>query len=293
MTSVFKKAHDKVFTYRRVQIQFENKLMGGTPKDPNIIAGFIRTKGIHSNEEELKMQIFNTMRDVGYQGTPDMSLEELMVAQNERPNLSLEQLAMEEKIKENDERIVEISERVADLKNTVGFKFDENGLYIEGRAIKAAIKESANIMFGGERAGPTRKGFKNYVAERIVVVEDKVYLNRTEPDGVETFTGHVTGPQGPRSTLTRYEYVEKPILTFHLKELKLMQKSKHGTAALTEDQWEQLFVSMEVPGIGAIRSQQFGRFETVEFTKIDPKDLPEQGSLAESVEKSLLAESTT
>ena len=231
MTSVFKKAHDKVFTYRRVQIQFENKLMGGTPKDPNIIAGFIRTKG--------------TMRDVGYQVTPDMSLEELMVAQNERPNLSLEQLAMEEKIKENDERIVEISERVADLKNTVGFKFDENGLYIEGRAIKAAIKESANIMFGGERAGPTRKGFKNYVAERIVVVEDKVYLNRTEPDGVETFTGHVTGPQGPRSTLTRYEYVEKPILTFHLKELKLMQKSKHGTAALTEDQWEQLFVSME------------------------------------------------
>ena len=273
MTSVFKKTHDKVFTYRRVQIQFENKLMGGTPKDPNIIAGFIRTKGIHSNEEELKMQIFNTMRDVGYQVTPDMSLEELVVAQ--------------------DDRKVEVSERVADLKNTVGFKSDDNGLYLEGRAVKAAIKESANIMFGGERAGPTRKGFKNYVAERLVVVEDKVYLNRDHPDGVETFTGHVTGSQGPRSTLTRYEYVEKPILTFHIKELKLMQNSKNGKAALTEEQWEQLFVSMEVQGMGAIRSQQYGRFETVEFTKIDPSDLPEHGSLAKSVEAALLADSTT
>jgi len=293
MTSVFKKTHDKVFTYRRVQIQFENKLMGGTPKDPNIIAGFIRTKGIHSNEDELKMQIFNTMRDVGYQVTPDMSLEELMVAQDHRPNLTLEELAIDEKIKQDEDRKVEISERVADLKNTVGFKSDDNGLYLEGRAVKAAIKESANIMFGGERVGPTRKGFKNYVAERLVVVEDKVYLNREQPDGVETFTGHVTGPQGPRSTLTRYEYVEKPILTFHIKELKLMQNSKNGKAALTDEQWEQLFVSMEVQGMGAIRSQQYGRFETVEFTKIDPSDLPEQGSLAESVEEALLAESTT
>ena len=72
-----------------------------------------------------------------------------------------------------------------------------------------------------------------------------------------------------------------------------MQNSKNGKAALTEEQWEQLFVSMEVQGMGAIRSQQYGRFETVEFTKIDSSDLPEQGSLAKSVEEALLAESTT
>ena len=136
-----------IWDYYRVTFQLRDKLMGGIPKDPKIIEGWLKTKGIFSNDEDIKHELVRTMQALGLEASPDMSTEELFALQEEA------------------------ADNMSAVKNTNGFKSDEQGLYIEGRQLKAALKESANIMFGGERAGPTRKGFKNYVSERLMVIE--------------------------------------------------------------------------------------------------------------------------
>lgn len=251
-----------IWDYYKVTLQFRDKLMGGVPKDPKIIEGWLKTKGIFTNDEDIKHELVQTMRELGLEATPDMSTEELFALQDEAAgNLST-------------------------VKNTNGFKSDEHGLYIEGRQVKAALKESANIMFGGERAGPTRKGFKNYVAERLMVVEQKVYLDRTQPDGVETIIGHVSGPQGPRSTLGYTEYAYRPTITYHVKELKVMQKG--GEPPMTDKQRARLYTCMEEQGIGALRSMQHGRFDTLAYEAIKAKDAPEQHPTLQETEDAIL-----
>ena len=269
MAGIFAKKAN-IWNYYRVTLKFRNYLMGGVPKDPKIIEGWLRTKGIVSNDKDLKQILMNTMAELGHNVTGEMTNEELM-ALNEGA-----------------------AAEVAASKNPNGCKIDpEHGLYIEGRQLKAAFKESTNIAWGGVRRGPTKKGSKSYVAERVMVVEDKVFLDRMQPDGVEVITGHVTGPQGPRSTLGYTEYVVEPTITFHVKELKVLQKGtkidpKGGDPALTLDEWGHLFTCMEEQGIGALRSMQHGRFDTLAFDPVDVEDTPEMSPAVAEAEAVIL-----
>ena len=273
MAGIFAKDAN-IWNYYRVTLGFWNQLMGCVPKDPKIIEGWLRTKGIVSNDKDLKQTLMNTMAELGHEVTGDMTHEELM-ALNEGSAAS-----------------------VAAVKNTNGFKIDpEHGLYIEGRQVKAAFKESTNIAWGGVRRGPTKKGSKSYVAERVMIVEDKIFLDRMQPDGIETIIGHVTGPQGPRSTLGYTEYVVQPTITFHVKELKVLQKGsgaatkidpQGGEPALTRSEWGHLFTCMEEQGIGALRSMQHGRFDTLEFESVDADDTPEMSPAVAAAEAVIL-----
>jgi len=114
-----------------------------------------------------------------------------------------------------------------------------------------ASKENISIVYGKARFGPTLKGGKGFLAERVFVEEDNVPLVRHEPDGVEMFIGHVSGAQGPRSTLTYYEYCQRPELTFTLASLQ---------DCIKHDQWEAIFEQAEMNGLGSLRSQGHGRF---------------------------------
>lgn len=62
----------------------------------------------------------------------------------------------------------------------------------------------------------TKKGPRPFVAERVCVVPDKLWLGVREPTGVELMIGHVTGPAGPRSTVGYHEYVTGAQLDFRV-----------------------------------------------------------------------------
>ncbi len=113
------------------------------------------------------------------------------------------------------------------------------------------LKESTNILFAGERWGVTRKGPRSFVAERVFVEPDKLWLGRQEPSGVELMVGHLSGPTVPRSTLGYHEYVEQPALEFTILAVR---------EALTREQWADIWVLAQENGFGALRSQGFGRF---------------------------------
>jgi hypothetical protein len=205
--------------------------MGGIPKDPKLIEGWLRSKAGITDTEEIRMAMLRTLTELGAEVTPDMTYEELEGA----------------------------ADKVAGSRETSGFKRGEHGLYIEERQVKAALKEATNILYAGERWGATKKGPKSFLAERVFVSPTELWLGRDEPDGVDMVIGHVTGPQGPRSTLGYHEYVRQPRITFDV----LVAKD-----AIAEEHWIDIWMLIEENGIGALRSQGYGKSDIMRWDRV-------------------------
>jgi hypothetical protein len=230
-----------IFATYEIELTFEEKIMGGVPKDPKVVQGWLKSKaGIDEQKELLRV----TARTLHENGT----------------NLGVEVKEIETMSPNEIYSLMDrASELVATQKATNGFKCDDDGLYVEDRQVKAMIKESVNILFAGERWGKTKKGPKGFVAERVFVRPSRIHLGRTEPDGVELVVGHVTDAKGPRSTLTYHEYVEQADISFQLEVLR---------DELTIKQWAQVWLHAQRNGLGALRSQSHGRFEVTKFEKV-------------------------
>lgn len=217
-----------VFTTYHARLAFRDKLVGGVPKDPKVIEGWLRSRAGIDSGDEVRAALLRTLSELGVDLQAEMSFEE----------------------------IVRASESLAANRQTTGFKIGSRGLYIESRQVKALLKESTNVLFGGERWGPTRKGPKAFVAERIFVRPDQLWLGVTEPSGVELMIGHVNGPRGPQSTVGYHEYVERPELTFDVLVLR---------DCLSAQQWSEIWAHAQENGLGAKRSQGFGCFDVAEW----------------------------
>lgn len=251
-----------LWNYYRVELEFRGRLNGGVPKDPAVIEGWLRAKAGIADTEEIRQAMVRTLRELGADVRPDMTYAEM----------------------------VEASEALASEKSTNGFKRDGGGLYIEGRQVKAMIKEATNAYFAGDKDwGPTNKAPKSYVAERVFVWEDVVHLGRAEPDGVELSIGHITGPGGRHATITYYEYVERVRLVFHLMEARELRAPraarKSGSElngaedkavpksapkpSVTRAQWAVIWTASQELGLGARRSQEQGKFDIVVWERVD------------------------
>lgn len=237
-----------MFAAYAARIRFRDRLMGGVPKNPKIIEGWLRSKAGIEQEEEIRRATLRTLLELGADVTPDMSFEELERA----------------------------SEALAASRQTNGFKVGEQGLYLESRTVKAMLKESVNILYPSgavkwgryQRANQKNqttteaggKSPKSYVAERVFVNPDRLWLGRTEPDGVEMFIGHVMGPRGPQSTLTYHEYVEGAVIDLTVMVLRDEVRAEH---------WPEIWVHAQENGLGALRSQGFGRFDIERWERIE------------------------
>lgn len=262
-------SESNLFTRVAVTLEMKGKLVGGIPKDPKLIQGWLRKNMGVTDQQELLVKVRETMIATGVALKPDATLEEMF----------------------------EASERIAGERQTTGFKMIERvhpdgtpmfkedadgnlvlkdgkpqravALILEGRQLKAMLKEVTNILFAGEKWGTTRKGPKSFLAERVFIEEEAVILHKpdgqpfTEPSGLEMMIGHVTGPQGPRSTLGYHEHVEGALLSFTL----LIAQD-----AIPHDAWPDLWVLAEQNGLGATRSQSYGKFDIRRFEVIKQGD---------------------
>lgn len=231
---IFKDAEQALFPTYQATLVFRDKIMGGTPKDPKIIMAWLRTKTSITDEQELQAVMRRTLIELGADVPQNATYDQL----------------------------VEASEKLAN-RQAVGFKRDERGLYVEARAIKAMLKESVSILFPYQKKdgkwGVTQKAARAYLAERVFVDPDKVYLDVSEPSGVDLFIGHTTGPKGPQSNLTLYEYVHRPTITFDVKVAE---------DGVDVKKWPTIWAHAQENGLGALRSQGFGRFDIEGFKRI-------------------------
>lgn len=231
MSSVFASYEKKAWPYQFQGELLVHSIAGGIPTNPKVIEGWIRSKGA-----------------LGQNAKDDLIRQ------------AVAEVAMERATSEKEISIDDVVAEVAKNKSLNGFKRDpEKGLYIEGRQLKAALKEAASVAYsagkllnnGKNSWGRTSKGIQGFVAEHVCVVEDKLFLNTTEISSVNqrfvhTFRG---------SSIQYEECVENARIEFTVKT----------DYDFSKEQWAMLWLTGQEQGIGASRSQGFGRYTVEEW----------------------------
>lgn len=222
MASVFASYQAENYPYRFSGTLLVGTIAGGIPADPKVAEGWLRTKLGVDKEAEIQRLVAETMVERGV----DMAAATEIV--NEQKNLN-------------------------------GFKRDaERGLYIEGRQLKAALKEATSIAVAAGKLsqrgwGTTNKGILSFLAEHMFVVEDKLFLGVTEPTGVNQRFVHTF-----RGTGIQYE--------------EYVNEAKVDFTVITDfdfsaRDWAAIWSTGEQNGIGASRSQGYGRYEVIRWDR--------------------------
>lgn len=227
-TSVFAQHAAKVWKNRYAVTLHVQNLTGGFPLEQKVIEGWIKSKSFSTDQQMI-------------QALADARLDGL------ETDLSL-----------NDE---DAARKLATRIGLKGFKRDEEGLYIEGRQVKAAIREAISVAVQGGHITETgwgkasnKKWIKGFAAEHIMVVEDRIHLNRQDADEVRFDFVHAKG----MSSFKQSEVIWDATVTFTL----------ISDFDFPADFWRQVFLIGEQQGLGADRSQSFGRYKVTQFDKL-------------------------
>jgi hypothetical protein len=224
MTSVFASYQQKAWPIRFAGSLVIGTIAGGIPTDERVAEGWLKTK-LADKDDLIREAVAKTMVERG--------------------------ITAEEAAKEVDS-----------LKHLNGFKRDELGLYIEGRQLKAALKEAVSVAVASGKLqlkgwGETRKFITGYFPEHVFVLEDRLHLGVNEPTGIVQRFVHTF-----RGTGIQYEeYVEDAKVSFTV-------VTDHE---FTDEQWAMIWLTGEQQGIGASRSQGFGRYEVTSWERVGKK----------------------
>lgn len=224
-------------TIYQVRLQVLDKIVGGVPSQESVIKGWLKSR-MELGDRDLQELTEQTLKERFPDRQPSADeLAEALLQSEAAPSVN-------------------------------GFKRipDTGELAYETRCMKAAIKEWANSAYPGtEWPGKTdvakgfRKGLMSTLEERVFVTGVYIGLGVKEPSGVEERIKHVMTPQGPRSSINRVEYVERPELEFELRV--------HDDF-LPMKAWGRVWERGEDIGIGSDRGRSDGKFELIEFRKV-------------------------
>lgn len=233
--AVFEKYYDDIYPHKFSGQLVVSTIAGGIPSDPNVAEGWLKSKLGADRDDQLRELV-----------------AEAMIARG----ITAEQAA----------------EEVSRNKHLNGFKRDQGiGMYVEGRQLKAALKEAASVAAASGNLdsrgwGKTNKGIQSYVAEHVFVVEDVLYLGLDPKDGSEVQELH----QEPTGISQRFvhtyrgsgiqyeEYVKDAAIDFTV-------ISDHD---FSDKQWATIWTTGQQQGLGASRSQGYGRYEVTRWDRL-------------------------
>ncbi len=222
----------QTYTRYRATLRFKHLIVGGIPSDKSVIEGWVRSR-MDLGDAAISELVDRTVEERGVL-TPDEAIEAVMQSEL-APSVN-------------------------------GFKRDDNGqLCIEGRIVKAALKEWMNSAYPGTKfPGKTkieglRKGLMKYAAEAVRVDDLLIGLGVKEPTAIEERIKHVMTPQGPRSSINRVEVVEQPEVTFTISV---------RDDFIPEDACARIWSVGEAIGLGSDRGRSDGQFELTEWQRL-------------------------
>lgn len=144
---------------------------------------------------------------------------------------------------------------------------DKAGIWMPSNNIKAGLKENWSVL--GLRMEV--RGSRGALAEGMFVVgtgdgreeKDWIYLG-DKPDGVYTAVAHTTGPSGPVSSIKRHEFVNKPKIVFDVQ----IANVSNVADKISDDEFAKTLVHFQDHGLGACRSQGFGKFAVLSVQEV-------------------------
>lgn len=230
--SVFAAFSDQAWPYSFSVELLVHELHGGTPRNPDVVRSWLMAKAGYTDEVEIARELERIFA--------------VPVVDDEEDKLTPEKVA--------DEATKKIANRQVN-----GFKRDENGLYMEGRHLKACLVEAVSVAKAADKLpakfGTTGKGTIAFAKEHILVPEDRLYLGRNEHDELHTrFTKTQMGKRG----ITVEEVIYDAKLSATIK----------CDWEFSEQEWAMIWLTAEAGGIGSSRSQGFGTFTTTKWEPI-------------------------
>jgi len=236
-SSIFSKFNDEAWPYWYAGELRVDILVGGIPQDPNVVESWIKTK----------------LRDV----RSDAEIQDVIAT-------TMAELGLSE-----DEAVQKASTQMVGMN---GFKRDGTGLYVEGRQLKAALKEAVMVAanagkletgkWGHPDNASYRKQIKGWFPEHVFVNEERLYiLHDGKPvqshDGVNQKFVHTH-----RGDSISYEqFVLDAEIPFTIK----------SDYELSEKQWAMIWLTGEMEGFGASRSQEYGRYHVTRWEPTTPQ----------------------
>lgn len=155
------------------------------------------------------------------------------------------------------------AERVAADEGKCEFsrRLDKPGIWIPSNNIKAGLKENWSVLGLRNQV----RGSRGAMAEGMFVVgpgdsteSDWVYIAE-KPDGVQQGVAHTTGPSGPIAAIKRNEFVLRPRIVFHI----MIANANAVSDKIGDDELAKTLVHFAEHGLGANRSQGYGKFDIV------------------------------
>ncbi len=227
IASVFEQYDLDSYPYRFAGELYLPNIVGGVPSDPKVAEGWLRTK-VQGTDERIRAMVAETMEQRGV----------------------------------NQDEALEI---VNSLKNLNGFKRDEHGLYVEGRQLKAALKEAVSIAVAAEKLkltgwGATKKYLTNYLPEHVFVVENRLWLL----DGDDK---HITEAS---------EVLQQFVHTHRGSSIQYQESVKNASIKFTvvtdhpwtPKEWAMIWTTGQRNGLGASRSQGYGTYAVTKWEKL-------------------------
>jgi hypothetical protein len=213
-----------------------DRMAGGTPSDPKVAEGWLRSK-VADKDDNIRSMVATAMSERGI-GVEEATAE---VDMNQHLN--------------GFKRF-----RCDDCTPTGAFcKNGQHELFMEGRQLKACIKEACSVAVAagkleGRGWGRTNKGLLGFIAEHVMVVEDQLPLGVFEPTGVAQRFVHTFRGNG----IQYEEYVEDATIDFTV----------ISDYDFKPRDWAMIWLTAEQQGVGASRGQGFGRFTLTRWEEV-------------------------
>lgn len=208
-------------------------IAGGVPSDPKVAEGWIKSKVKDSTKSDRIQQ----------------AVQQMMAERNLTEAQAVEEL--------NKHR------------NVNGFWRDgtTGQLYIEGRQVKAALKEAVSVAVAAgnleaRKWGKTNKGAISFAAEHIQVMTGQVLLYHEDWTPMKEATRVLqTFPVNPITKQTGIQYTEV------CENALAMFRVATDCEDFSEEAWATIFLTGGLQGLGASRSQDHGRYEVIEWVE--------------------------
>lgn len=273
-----------------------NQICGGVPASPDVAAKWVEAKLKDTrSKQEVQRLVSETQREIRethvIRATRQMELEAASVTSGGK---ELEQrseggLYVAQEMP-SDEQLLElaIKKSAEEMAGLNMFKRVERGLahagalHIEGRQIKAALKEGAQVAanagkiptgkWGDPDNATYKKGLKGWLPEHVFVPDTTVPLFRMDgtpvmdPDGILTKFVHTHRGDA----IAFEEFVLNAVVTFMVKT----------DVEISREHWGMIWLTSQDQGLGASRSQGYGVYTILEWEQVDPVTSSSKATMA-------------
>jgi len=280
VVSPFEKFKDQAWPFWYQGEVLVERICGGVPSQEKTAEAWIRTKlrdtrsesEIRALVEETKREIAETHKAAGRKTTAEMALED-----EEETSALTDEEATD----------LAVTKVASDMAGFNMFKRSQDGiLYIEGRQLKAAMKEAVAVAanagllptkgWGNPDNAAYKKQLKGWFPEHVFVTDHTLPLYAAVElgDGGWAFGDPVTEPT---RVIQKFVHTHRGDAIGYEETLDraMIRFTAKTNVELTEENWAMIWLTGEDQGLGASRSQGYGTYQMTGWRQMSPREARE------------------